>query len=75
MRSSGSKRHEQQHGVRHAPYKHKRKPPRGMFLNNEDLQSIVTGPPGQGEAILKSLDSELVSLKRQVSERFDTIIC
>ncbi|XP_064601517.1 REST corepressor 1-like [Liolophura sinensis] len=66
MRSSGSKRHEQQHGVRHAPYKHKRKPPRGMFLNNEDLQSIVTGPPGQGEAILKSLDSELVSLKRQV---------
>lgn len=38
-----------------------------MFLNYEDLQVIVNGPQGQAEALLKSLDQELVSLKRQVS--------
>lgn len=65
MRSAGPKRHD--HGQhRHNPMKHKRKPPRGMYLNNDDLQSFVSGPPGQAEALLKSLDTELVSLKRQV---------
>ncbi|XP_062595549.1 REST corepressor 1-like isoform X1 [Saccostrea cucullata] len=65
MRTAGPKRHD--HGQhRHNPMKHKRKPPRGMFLNYEDLQVIVNGPQGQAEALLKSLDQELVSLKRQV---------
>lgn len=46
--------------------RNKRKPPRGMYLQHDDLLSIATGPPGQGEAILKQLDVEIVALKRQV---------
>lgn len=66
MRSVGPKRLE--HGQhRHNPMRHKRKPPRGMYLNNEDLKAMVTGPVGKAEAILKTLDSELVSAKRTVS--------
>ncbi|KAL5008975.1 hypothetical protein ScPMuIL_014556 [Solemya velum] len=65
MRSSGPKKHE--HGQhRHNPMKHKRKPPRGMYMNQEDIMPIISGPAVQAEAILKSLESELVSLKRQV---------
>ena len=37
-----------------------------MFLNYDDLVAIATGPPGQGEAILKQLDAEIVTMKRQV---------
>ena len=37
-----------------------------MFLQYDDLIAIATGPPGQGEALLKQLDTELVALKRQV---------
>ena len=66
MRSSGPKHHEHsQH--RHNPMKHKRKPPRGMYLNKEDIQAMVTGPAGQPEALVKALDTELVTLKRAVS--------
>lgn len=49
------------HGIRN-----KRKPPRGMFLKYDDLVALATGPPGQGEAILKQLDEEIITLKRQV---------
>ena len=52
--------------LRHS-IKNKRKPPRGMYLKYEDLLALATGPPGQGEAILKSLDAEIVALKRTVS--------
>ena len=38
-----------------------------MYLNKNDLLGIATGPPGQGEAILKQLEAEIVSLKRTVS--------
>lgn len=66
MRSVGPKRHE--HGQhRHNPMRHKRKPPRGMYLSSEDLKAMVTGPQGKAEAILKTLDSELVTSKRTVS--------
>lgn len=51
---------------RHNPMKSKRKPPRGMYLNHEDLKTIALGPPGQGDAVLKSMDSEVIALKRQV---------
>lgn len=51
---------------RHNPIKSKRKPPRGMYLNHEDLKTIALGPPGQGDAILKSMDLEVIALKRQV---------
>ncbi|XP_054152941.1 REST corepressor 1-like [Oppia nitens] len=43
-----------------------RKPPRGMYLSNDDLIAIANGPPGQGDAILKGLDSEVITLKRNV---------
>lgn len=44
----------------------KRRPPRGMCLQYEDLVAMATGPQGQGDAILRAMDSELVALKRQV---------
>lgn len=66
MRSAGPKRHDSQSTGRHNPIKHKRKPPKGMYLDHNDLLAMVSGPPNQPEAILKSLDSELVSLKRMV---------
>lgn len=58
-------KHEHTHH-RHNPVKSKRKPPRGMYMNYDDLLTVATGPPGQGEAVLKAMDSEVVSLKRQV---------
>lgn len=53
-------------GVTGADLKKQKKPPKGMYLNYQDLMSIASGPAGQGDAILKGLDSELCSLKRQV---------
>ena len=38
-----------------------------MYLDAHDLNAIATGPPGQGAALLKNLDAEIVSLKRSVS--------
>lgn len=67
-----SKRHDHGHS-RHNPMKHKRKPPRGMHISTEDLQLVGNGLTGQAEALLKSLDAELVSIKRQVSNVF--LIC
>lgn len=52
--------------ARHNPARSKRKPPRGMHLNYDDLVAIVTGPSGEGDTILRSMDSEIVSFKRQV---------
>lgn len=46
--------------------KSKRKPPRGMSINIDDLMTIVNGPPDQGEAFLRSLSNEIVNLKRNV---------
>ncbi|RUS85501.1 hypothetical protein EGW08_006709 [Elysia chlorotica] len=66
MRSAGPKRHDSQSTGRHNPIKHKGRPPKGMYLDQNDLLAMVSGPPSQPEAILKSLDSELVSLKRMV---------
>jgi hypothetical protein len=50
----------------HLRMRNKRKPPRGMYLQYDDLIAIATGPPGQGEALLKQLDTELVTLRRHV---------
>jgi len=44
----------------------KRKPPRGMYINHDDLVVLSSGAPQQGETILKAMDREIVSLKRQV---------
>lgn len=43
----------------------KRKPPRGMYINIDDLLSIAK-KPGQGDALLKVLDEEVNNIKRQV---------
>ena len=43
------------------------KPPKGMYINHDDLVSLATGPSSQGEQLLKSMDREVVSYKRTVS--------
>ena len=40
-----------------------------MYLNNADLVALATGPPGQGEALLKQLDVEHVQLMRTVQNK------
>ena len=44
----------------------KRKPPKGMYVDKADLLQLATGAAGTGEAMLRALDQEIVSLKRQV---------
>ncbi|XP_014285675.1 REST corepressor 1 isoform X2 [Halyomorpha halys] len=46
----------------------KRKPPRGMYINHDDLVTLSSAeqPQQGGDAILKSMDRDIVSLKRQV---------
>lgn len=63
--SGAIKKHEST-SARHNPVRSKRKPPRGMHLHYEDVVAIATGPATEGDSILRSLDSEIVSLKRQV---------
>lgn len=43
-----------------------RKPPRGMYVDTDDLQACATGSEREGDVILKNLDQEIVSIKRQV---------
>ena len=44
------------------------KPPKGMYVNHDDLVSLATGPSTQGEQLLKGMDREIVSFKRIVSK-------
>ena len=37
-----------------------------MYLTQDDLLALATGPVAQGDALLKQLDAELVLLKRNV---------
>ncbi|XP_076046279.1 REST corepressor 1-like isoform X2 [Oratosquilla oratoria] len=53
--------------------KHKRRPPRGMYINHEDLLAMVSpsnsnSPLAQhpGQQILKHMENEVIALKRQV---------
>lgn len=54
-------------GKRGAPLgaRHKRKPPRGMYINHDDLAAMASG--SAGVLILKAMDRELEALHRQVS--------
>lgn len=45
--------------------RHKRKPPRGMYINHDDLAAMASG--GAGVLMLKAMDRELDALQRQVS--------
>ncbi|XP_075721890.1 REST corepressor 1 isoform X2 [Rhipicephalus microplus] len=63
----GRKHHDRQPPIRGGGgAANRRRPPRGMRLEYQDLVAMATGPPGQGDAILRAMDSELVALKRQV---------
>ncbi|XP_059062161.1 REST corepressor 1 isoform X2 [Achroia grisella] len=63
-------------GSKQQRYKHRL--PRGIYINHDDLVAMATGPqpgdppqPGlvnQGEAMLKAMDREIISLKRQVQQ-------
>uniref|UniRef100_A0A1B6CA46 REST corepressor n=1 Tax=Clastoptera arizonana TaxID=38151 RepID=A0A1B6CA46_9HEMI len=50
--------------------RNKRKPPRGMYINHDDLVAMASGP---GEQMLKAMDREIVSLKRQVQNNKQTL--
>lgn len=43
----------------------KRKPPRGLVVNHDDLAALA-GQPNQATNTLQAIDTEIVSLKRQV---------
>ncbi|CAB3244479.1 unnamed protein product [Arctia plantaginis] len=63
-------------GSKQQRYKHRL--PRGIYINHDDLVAMASGPqpgdppqPGlvnQGEAMLKAMDREIISLKRQVQQ-------
>ncbi len=51
----------------------KRKPPRGMYLDHDDLVTFAGDdqpdqPGGQSDAVLKGMNSEIVALKRLVQK-------
>ncbi|XP_078516670.1 REST corepressor 2 isoform X2 [Lissotriton helveticus] len=50
---------------RHHPLRSRRRPPKGMYLHPEDINAISSSPDMSALA-LRQLDSQLVSLKRQV---------
>jgi len=47
-------------------FKNGNRPPKGMHVNHDDLVALATGPATQGEQLLKSMDREIVSYKRNV---------
>ena len=51
---------------KHAIFRNSSQPPKGMHINHDDLVALATGPPGQGEGLLRALDREIVSYKRLV---------
>ena len=59
----GPVRNEIQTHHRHHPMRMKKKPPRGMYVDRDDLLAMATS---QADAIFKGLDADLVTLKRQV---------
>lgn len=46
--------------------KSKREPPRGIYLNFNDLFTLASSTPQAADSLLKSLDDEVITLKRQV---------
>ncbi|XP_030575207.1 REST corepressor 1 isoform X2 [Archocentrus centrarchus] len=46
----------------------KKRPPRGMFLNQQDVVSLSSSSP---QGLIRQLDSQLVSIKRQVNQKFN----
>ena len=50
------------------------KPPKGMYVNHDDLVALATGPATQGEQLLKAMDREIVSYKRTVRHFCNTFL-
>lgn len=50
---------------RHHPLRTRRRPPKGMYLSQEDITGL-SASPDMATLTLRHLDSQLVSLKRQV---------
>lgn len=75
MLGTGRRMESQGPTARHNLTKVKKKPPRGMHLSKEDLLLLTTGPSSQSEAMLKQLETEVVSLKTQVIFLFSPLIC
>ncbi|XP_065203190.1 REST corepressor 1 isoform X2 [Planococcus citri] len=48
-------------------------PPRGMYINHDDLIAIASGSETQPDYILKSMDRELLTLKRIVQNNKQSI--
>uniref|UniRef100_A0AAX7TMG9 REST corepressor 1 n=1 Tax=Astatotilapia calliptera TaxID=8154 RepID=A0AAX7TMG9_ASTCA len=46
----------------------KKRPPRGMFLNHQDVVSLSSSTP---QGLIRQLDSQLVSIKRQVNQKLN----
>ncbi|XP_075993421.1 REST corepressor 1 [Genypterus blacodes] len=43
----------------------KKRPPKGMFLNQEDVQALSSSSPS-AQGLIRQLDGQLVSIKRQI---------
>ncbi|XP_076772553.1 REST corepressor 2 isoform X2 [Arvicanthis niloticus] len=56
---------------RHHPLRTRRRPPKGMYLSPEGL-TAVSGSPDLANLTLRGLDSQLISLKRQVQSMKQT---
>ncbi|XP_063774338.1 REST corepressor 3 isoform X2 [Pseudophryne corroboree] len=61
----GSRREYQSLQHRHHSQRSKCRPPKGMYISKEDVVAVSCGP-NAANTILRQLDSELISLKRQV---------
>lgn len=46
--------------------KHKRKPPRGMYINHDDIVTLAKNPSEESDQLLSSMDREVVALMSQV---------
>ncbi|XP_073979539.1 REST corepressor 1-like isoform X2 [Rhodnius prolixus] len=51
----------------------KRKPPKGMYINHDDLVIVSSDTPQRGDHMLRAMDREIVSLKRQVQQNKQTL--
>ncbi|CAH1159503.1 unnamed protein product [Phaedon cochleariae] len=51
--------------------RHKRRPPRGMFINHDDLAAMASG--NTGVTVLRAMDRELDSLQRQIQQNKQNI--
>lgn len=46
--------------------KHKRKPPRGMYINHDDIVTLAKNPNAESDQLLSTMDREVVALMSQV---------